>query len=69
VIEDGDLIEIDIPNRELNVLVSTEEISTRLSKWSPPGNKIRKGYLAIYSKLAKPAEQGAGLSYGDDKSG
>ena len=65
VIEDGDMIQIDVPNRELNVLISAEELSARLSKWRPPEDKIRKGYLAIYSKMAKPAEQGAGLNYGD----
>jgi dihydroxy-acid dehydratase len=65
VIEDGDMIQIDVPNRELNVLISAEELSARLSKWRPPEDKIRKGYLAIYSKMAKPAERGAGLNYGD----
>jgi dihydroxy-acid dehydratase len=65
VIEDGDVIEIDIPNRELNLLIPAEELSARLLKWRPPEKKLRKGYLALYAKMAKSAEQGAAMNYGD----
>ncbi len=57
------LVEINIPGKELNILISTEELSSRLSPWSPPEKRVRKGYLAIYSKLAKSAEGGAALNY------
>jgi dihydroxy-acid dehydratase len=64
VIRDGDIVEIDIPGQQLNVLISSEELSKRISAWSPPEKKVRKGYLAIYSKMAKSAENGAALDYG-----
>lgn len=63
VIRDGDMVEIDIPNRKLNVLISSEELSARLAAWSPPEKRIRKGYLAVYAKMAKSAEKGAALNY------
>jgi len=63
VIQDGDLVEVNIPGKELNILISTEELSARLSAWSPPKKKGQKGYLAVYSKMAKSAEEGAALSY------
>lgn len=63
VVQDGDMVEIDIPGKELNILIPTEELSARLSAWSPPQKKGLKGYLAIYSKLAKSAEGGAALNY------
>ena len=63
VVQDGDMVEIDIPGKELNILIPTEELSARLSAWSSPQKKGRKGYLAIYSKLAKSAEGGAALNY------
>jgi dihydroxy-acid dehydratase len=64
VIKDGDLIEINIPRRELNVLIPAEKLSMRLRAWSPPKKGRQKGYLAVYSKMAKSAEKGAALDYG-----
>jgi dihydroxy-acid dehydratase len=63
VVQDGDLIEINIPDQELNILIPPEEISARLSAWSPPQKRIRKGYLSIYARMAKSAEKGAALDY------
>jgi dihydroxy-acid dehydratase len=67
VIQDGDIVEIDIPNQKLNMIVPPEELSARLSAWSPPEKRIRKGYLAIYARMAKSAEKGAALNYSDSK--
>ncbi len=36
LVQDGDTIEIDIPNRKLNLLISQTELEERLAKWSPP---------------------------------
>jgi dihydroxy-acid dehydratase len=63
LIRDGDMVEIDIPNRELNVCISSEELSARLSAWSPPERSARKGYLSVYARIAKSAEKGAALDY------
>jgi dihydroxy-acid dehydratase len=63
VVQDGDMVEINIPSKELNILIPTEELSARLSAWSPPEKRVRKGYLAIYSRMAKSAEEGAALDY------
>ena len=57
-IEDGDIIEIDIPNRKLNVKLSDEEISERLKKVKLPERKL-EGYLARFSKLVGSVESGA----------
>ena len=65
IIRDGDIVEIDIPKQELNILISSNELSERLRAWSPPEKRVRKGYLAIYSRMAKSAEKGAALNYGD----
>jgi dihydroxy-acid dehydratase len=59
VVEDGDLITIDIPSRELQLQVSDKEIETRLSKWKRPEPKFKRGYLALYSRLAESADKGA----------
>jgi dihydroxy-acid dehydratase len=62
LVQDGDLIEIDIANRALNLLVSEEELSRRRQKWTPHAPAITSGFLGLYSRLAEQANQGAVLS-------
>ena len=59
LIKDGDTIEIDIPNRKLNLLVSDEELETRRKELKPFTPKTDSGYLAKYSKLVQDASHGA----------
>ena len=59
VVQDGDLITIDIPNRSLHLHLSEEKIKSRLAGWQRPEPKFKKGYLALYSRLAQSADKGA----------
>ncbi len=59
VVQDGDLITIDIPNRSLHVHLSEEQIKGRLAGWQRPEPKFKNGYLALYSRLAQSADKGA----------
>lgn len=62
IIEDGDLIEIDIPNRKILLHLPQEEIEKRLKNWKQPPSKAEKGtYLYRYSKLVTSASTGAVL--------
>ncbi|MPN48295.1 Dihydroxy-acid dehydratase [bioreactor metagenome] len=61
IVENGDRIEIDVDKGSLNLLVSDEEIKKRLAKWTKPEPKIKKGYLALYAKLASSGAEGAVL--------
>jgi len=63
VIRDGDMIEIDIPNERLNVDLTDEELGRRMDAWEQPEKSVKKGYLSVYSKLAKAADKGAALDY------
>lgn len=58
-IEDGDLIDIDIPNRKLELRVSDEELAKRKATWVKPEPKIKTGYLSRYAKLTTSASRGA----------
>jgi dihydroxy-acid dehydratase len=60
VVKNGDQIEIDIPGKKLNLLISKEELKRRLSQWKPPKKKLR-GYLNRYAKLVTSANTGATL--------
>lgn len=63
IVADGDQIEIDIPNARINLLISESDFKNRLEAWEPPAPKVKKGYLALYSKMAKSADRGAALNY------
>jgi dihydroxy-acid dehydratase len=59
IIEDGDSVSVDIPNRNLQLHLSDQEIQDRLAKWQRPEPKFKRGYLALYSQLAESADKGA----------
>ncbi len=56
-VEEGDIIEIDIPARKLELKVSEEELEKRRKKWKPPQKKL-KGVLKKYFKLVKSGSYG-----------
>ncbi|MEW6097442.1 MAG: dihydroxy-acid dehydratase [bacterium] len=59
IIKDGDMINIDIPNKRLNVELSQEEIDKRFKSWKMPEYKIKEGYLHRYAKQVSSASTGA----------
>jgi len=61
LVQNGDIIEIDIPNGKLNVMVSDEELSLRRANWKPRKPNVTTGYLSRYAKLVSSAAQGAVL--------
>jgi len=58
LVEEGDLIEIDLPSRRLEIKVSEEELERRRKRWRPPQKKL-KGVLKKYYSLVKSGAQGA----------
>jgi len=61
IIKDGDTINIDIPNRKLEVKLSKSEIDKRFKNWKAVEPKIKTGYLSRYSRLVSSADEGAVL--------
>lgn len=61
LIEEGDIIQIDIPNHTLNVKVSDEEMARRKANWQPREPKVKTGYLARYAALVTSGDRGAVL--------
>jgi dihydroxy-acid dehydratase len=61
ILQDGDMINIDIPGRELNVDLSMEVIKERFEKWSPKMPKVNSSYLSRYSRLVESVARGAVL--------
>ncbi|MDD4941745.1 MAG: dihydroxy-acid dehydratase, partial [Candidatus Omnitrophica bacterium] len=59
ILKDGDIINIDIPNRKLSCNLSKQEITRRFKAWKPVAPKIATGYLARYSRMVRSADKGA----------
>jgi len=62
VVRDGDLIEMDLEERRLDLLVDDKELKARLAAWSPPEPRVKDGFLTVYARLANPADKGAGIN-------
>ncbi len=59
LVNEGDTIVLDIPNRRLDVDVSAAELETRLKGWAPPPPRYTTGALAKYARLVSSASRGA----------
>ena len=61
LIEEGDIIEIDIPAMRLNVRVSKQEMADRKANWKPRKPSVTTGYLARYAAMVTSGNRGAVL--------
>ncbi|MDD2703628.1 MAG: dihydroxy-acid dehydratase [Candidatus Omnitrophica bacterium] len=61
ILKDGDIINIDIPGRKIEAVLSKTEIARRFKTWKPVPPKITAGYLGRYSKMVSSADKGAVL--------
>jgi len=61
MLRNGDIIEIDVPKRKLNVKLSHEELDKRAKSWTAKEPNVKTGYLVRYSQLVQPAHKGSVL--------
>ncbi len=58
LVESGDTIELDIPARRLQLLVSDEELARRRAAWRQPAPRYARGYGALFSQHVTQANEG-----------
>ncbi|CAN5392233.1 L-arabinonate dehydratase [soil metagenome] len=63
LIRTGDLIQLDVPARQLNVLISDEEMAARRALWVAPPPKFERGFGAIYLKHVSQADKGCDFDF------
>jgi dihydroxy-acid dehydratase len=63
LVREGDLIELDVPNRRLHLHVSDEELAQRRSEWQPPERRYGRGFGALYAAHVTQAEQGCDFDF------
>jgi len=63
MLQDGDIIEIDIPKNKIKVQLTAKELAARKKNWKPPEPRIKTGCLAKYASMATSADTGAVLKW------
>jgi dihydroxy-acid dehydratase len=63
LVKEGDLIELDVAERKLNVLVSDEELARRRAAWTPPKPHYQRGYGQMFSQHIKQANEGCDFDF------
>jgi dihydroxy-acid dehydratase len=62
-VRDGDLIELDVAARKLELKVSDAELARRRAEWKAPPQKFSRGYGALYQKHITQADQGCDFDF------
>jgi dihydroxy-acid dehydratase len=61
LLKDGDLIQIDIPNRKIDMIVPEPELARRRAAWQAPAPRLNFGWMARYQKMVTSGSHGAVL--------
>jgi dihydroxyacid dehydratase/phosphogluconate dehydratase len=68
LVRSGDLIELDIPARRLELRVGAEEMARRRAAWKAPAPRYARGYGAIFSQHVTQANEGCDFAVLADRS-
>ena len=63
LIRTGDIIEMDIPNRTLQVRLTDEELAERKSRWVPPPPRFERGYGKMFIQHVEQADKGCDFDF------
>ncbi|MCQ1058884.1 dihydroxy-acid dehydratase [Photobacterium sp. ZSDE20] len=62
-VQTGDVIEMDVAERKLNLCISDEELTKRKESWAPPSPKATRGYAKLYINTVQPSHLGGDLDF------
>jgi L-arabonate dehydrase len=63
VVQNGDMIELNVPERRLQLLISDEELARRLATWKAPEPPLLSGYWKLYVDHVLQADEGADFDF------
>ncbi|MGC2520332.1 MAG: L-arabinonate dehydratase [Burkholderiales bacterium] len=63
LVKNGDLIELDVPNRRLQLLVGDAELARRKREWKAPARKYERGYAMLFSQHIRQANEGCDFDF------
>ena len=63
LVRTGDLIELDVPARRLELLVDAEELERRRAAWTPPPPAAERGYVKLFLEHVEQADRGCDFDF------
>ncbi|MCX8005107.1 MAG: L-arabinonate dehydratase, partial [Burkholderiaceae bacterium] len=63
LVRSGDLIEVDVPARRIELLVNDEELARRRAAWQPPPPRYERGYGWMFSRHVRQADEGCDFDF------
>jgi dihydroxy-acid dehydratase len=63
LVQDGDLIELDVPHRRIELLVDDEQLRRRRAAWQPPSPKYERGYGDLFARHVTQAHEGCDFDF------
>jgi len=63
VVQNGDMIELNVPERRMQLLISDDELKARLAKWVRPEPQLKSGYWKLYVDTVLQADEGCDLDF------
>ena len=63
LVEDGDLIELDVEARKLDLLVESDELEERKNRWKAPESRYRRGFARLYQEHVSQANLGCDFDF------
>ncbi|MEL6479190.1 MAG: dihydroxy-acid dehydratase, partial [Pseudomonadota bacterium] len=63
LVQTGDTIRVDVPERRIEMLVSEEDLATRREAWTPPAPKATRGYNWMFARHIQQADKGCDFDY------
>jgi len=63
LVRNGDLIELDVERRTIDVKISIQELERRKAAWVPPPRKFERGYGAIFARHIRQANEGCDFDF------
>ncbi len=69
LVQNGDMIELDVPNRRLHLDVSDDELAQRRAQWQARPPHTERGYVSLFTEHVQQADTGADFDFLVGKSG
>ncbi|PYS59183.1 MAG: dihydroxy-acid dehydratase, partial [Acidobacteria bacterium] len=63
LVRDGDLIELDVAGRRLDLRVGNDELANRRAQWNPEPPRYERGFGALYAAHVTQADQGCDFDF------